>query len=76
MQNGNGTKTCTGTHFHNYFDSFEVMRRKYSKTYGHPKKDAEEISLGTTQEDIKLGVRSLCIKIKCTELHVIERWSI
>ena len=48
----------TGFHFHNFFDSFAVMRRKY-KTYGHPKDDAEEVPLGKIQEDIEVGIRCI-----------------
>ncbi len=38
----------TGYHFHNFFDSLQVLRRKYL-TYGHPKKDAMSLSLGEIQ---------------------------
>jgi len=55
---GPSPKTHTGYHFHNFFDSFDVMRRKY-KTYGHAKKYAEEVPLGKIQEDIELGIRCI-----------------
>lgn len=40
----------TGYHFHNFFDSLQVLRRKYA-TYGHPKRGALEIPLEKIQHN-------------------------
>ena len=42
-----------GYHFHNYFPSIEVLRKKY-KTYWHPVNDALDIQLGNIHEDAAL----------------------
>lgn len=49
----------TGYHFHNFFDSLEILRRKY-KTYGHPKPDAMKLPLSAIQKN-DLGFMADCL---------------
>ena len=45
-------KIYVGYHFHNFFPSVDIIRKKY-KTYGHPVKDALEKPLGGIHEDLQ-----------------------
>ena len=49
----------TGFHFHNFFDSMEILRRKY-KTYGHPIEEAYTRSLTDIQPN-DLGFMVDCL---------------
>ena len=49
----------TGYHFHNFFDSMDVMRRKY-RTYGHPVTEAYTRSLTDIQRN-DLGFMVDCL---------------
>ncbi len=50
-------KGHTGYHlFHNFFESFDVMRNKY-RNYGHPVYNADRVPLSRLQRDIDQGVR-------------------
>lgn len=49
----------TAYHFHNFFESLEVFRHKYS-TYGHAVKDAETLPLGQLHNLVKDFV--ICLK--------------
>jgi hypothetical protein len=45
----------TGYHFHNYFETTTQLRTKYM-TYGHPIKDAENMSIGEMHPDLDVMV--------------------
>jgi hypothetical protein len=51
MYSGGVGFNYVGYHFHNFFPSIEVLRKKY-KTYGHPVNDALDIHLGSIHEDV------------------------
>mmetsp|Transcript_1703 Transcript_1703/g.2335 ORF Transcript_1703/g.2335 Transcript_1703/m.2335 type:complete len:470 (-) Transcript_1703:223-1632(-) len=62
---GNGGRIVSGNdglhtafHFHNFFDSLSILRKKY-KTYGHPVHDALEKPLGLIEEDVDFMVDCL-----------------
>ena len=48
----------TGYHFHNFFDSFDVMKKKY-KTYGHSVADADLMSIAELHGDVDRGVKCM-----------------
>ena len=43
-----GQHLFTGYHFHNFFDSISLLRKKYA-TYGHPREGAMELPLEELQ---------------------------
>lgn len=45
----------TGFHFHNFFDTTQLLRKKY-KTYGHPVPKAEELTISEIHGDLDLFV--------------------
>ena len=47
--------THTGYHFHNFFETIELLRNKYL-TYCHPIKEAESKPLGELQTDINMAI--------------------
>lgn len=47
---GHANSLYTAYHFHNFFESLEVFRRKYL-TYGHPQWEAMNVSLGDIHKD-------------------------
>eukprot|EP00978_Attheya_sp_CCMP212_P016424 scaffold43007_cov54-Attheya_sp.AAC.7 len=46
----------TGYHFHNFFDSIEVLRGKYATSYGHASPSASRMPLGKIQEDLNIAI--------------------
>ncbi len=51
-------KGHTGYHFHNFFNSFDVLRNKY-RTYGHSVEDADSRSVAQLQLNLDSGVRCI-----------------
>ena len=45
----------TGYHFHNYFETTQQLRNKYM-TYGHPVKEAENMSISEMHPDLDVMV--------------------
>jgi len=45
----------TGFHFHNYFETTQNLRKKYM-TYGHPVREAENMTVGEMHPDLDLMV--------------------
>ncbi|KAL7534327.1 hypothetical protein ACHAXR_007929 [Thalassiosira sp. AJA248-18] len=45
----------TGYHFHNYFETTQQLRKKYM-TYGHPIREAENMTVDTMHPDLDLMV--------------------
>eukprot|EP00551_Chaetoceros_affinis_P003855 CAMPEP_0203635578 /NCGR_PEP_ID=MMETSP0088-20131115/2340_1 /ASSEMBLY_ACC=CAM_ASM_001087 /TAXON_ID=426623 /ORGANISM="Chaetoceros affinis, Strain CCMP159" /LENGTH=323 /DNA_ID=CAMNT_0050489509 /DNA_START=42 /DNA_END=1013 /DNA_ORIENTATION=+ len=52
------TKGHTGFHFHNFFDSFDVMKKKY-KTFGHSVVNADLKSITKINPNVDRGVRCI-----------------
>jgi hypothetical protein len=45
----------TGYHFHNYFETTQQLRKKYM-TYGHPVKEAQNMSISEMHPDLDVMV--------------------
>jgi len=52
---GHVSKTHVAFHFHNFFDSAEILRNKY-KTYGHPISNADKAPLESFQDGLITAV--------------------